>query len=69
MNTPYDEMTATDDMLDWEEETDNLLPMDAAKIAELEKQGYIVDLESGEVFADPDAPADSLATQRQIRNN
>ena len=53
----YVEMDAVEDLLSWEEESDALLPdgMTAEDIAELEQQGLIVDLETGEVFADPDA--------------
>ncbi len=55
-----------EDLLDWEEEEHQLLPMSETEIAELEKAGYIVDLESGEVFPDPDAAVGTPATIQQL---
>lgn len=48
---------AAEDLLSWEEETDQLLPngMSAEDIADLEEDGWIVDLETGQKFRDPDA--------------
>lgn len=47
----------TEDLLTWEEEEDKLLPnnLEPEDIEELERRGWIVDLETGEVFPDPDA--------------
>jgi len=52
---------ATDDLLSWEEEEDRLLPggMTPEQIADLEEDGFIVDLLTGEVSVDPDAAVQS----------
>jgi hypothetical protein len=43
-----------EDLLTWEEESDQLLPISPEYIADLEEQGFIVDLVSGVVSVDPD---------------
>jgi hypothetical protein len=47
----HEEMKRIDDLLDWEEENDKLLPpgWTAEQIAEVEAQGKIVNLETGEI--------------------
>ena len=46
-----------EDLLSWEEENDSLLPnnMTPEQIAELEEQGYIVNLETGEIIPENEA--------------
>lgn len=46
-----------EDLLTWEEENDALLPnnMTPEEIAELEEQGYIVNLETGEIIPENEA--------------
>ncbi len=46
-----------EDLLTWEEESDALLPnnMTPEEIAELEEQGYIVNLETGEIIPETEA--------------
>ena len=46
-----------EDLLTWEEENDALLPnnMTPEQIAELEEQGYIVNLETGEIIPENEA--------------
>lgn len=46
-----------EDLLTWEEENDSLLPNDMTpeEIAELEEQGYIVNLETGEIIPETEA--------------
>lgn len=46
-----------EDLLTWEEENDALLPnnMTPEEIAELEQQGYIVNLETGEIIPENEA--------------
>ncbi len=63
--TEYPEMAAIEDLLDWEEEEHDLLPMTPEQIAALEAAGYIVDLTNGEVFRDPDAPPRAPSTIRR----
>ncbi len=46
-----------EDLLTWEEESDQLLPISPEYIADLEEQGFIVDLETGENIPDPDKVA------------
>lgn len=43
---------AVEDLLDWEEENDALLPdgMTPEQIALIEAQGYVVNLETGEII-------------------
>lgn len=43
---------AVEDLLTWEEENDALLPngMSAEEIAQLEEDGYVVDLETGAII-------------------
>lgn len=45
------------DLLTWQTETGARLPVGVSAIAYLESLGWIVDLETGERFRDPDAPA------------
>lgn len=46
-----------EDLLTWEEENDALLPnnMTPEEIADLEEQGYIVNLETGEIIPENEA--------------
>lgn len=46
-----------EDLLTWEEETDALLPnnMTPEEIAELEEQGYVVNLQTGEIIPESEA--------------
>lgn len=46
-----------EDLLTWEEENDQLLPdgMTPEQIAELEEQGYVVNLETGEIIPEEEA--------------
>lgn len=46
-----------EDLLTWEEENDALLPngMSAEEIAELEADGYVVNLETGEIIPESEA--------------
>ena len=46
-----------EDLLTWEEENDALLPNDMTpeEIADLEEQGYIVNLETGEIIPENEA--------------
>jgi len=46
-----------EDLLTWEEENDALLPnnMTPEEIAKLEEQGYIVNLETGEIIPENEA--------------
>lgn len=48
---------AIEDLLTWEEENDALLPngMSAEEIAELEADGYVVNLETGEIIPESEA--------------
>ncbi len=48
---------AVEDLLTWEEEQDQLLPngMTPEQIAELEADGYIVNLETGEIIPESEA--------------
>lgn len=55
MTTPHNKNQVVDDLLTWEEENDRLLPFDPDDIAALEKQGFIVDLQTGVAFPDPEA--------------
>ena len=50
---------AVNDLLTWSAEEGQRLPMNEAVIANLEQQGLIVDLVTGEVTTDPDAPANT----------
>jgi hypothetical protein len=47
----HEEMKRIDDLLDWEEENDRLLPpgWTAEQIAEVEARGLVVNLETGEI--------------------
>ncbi|MFN8493114.1 MAG: hypothetical protein U0350_36260 [Caldilineaceae bacterium] len=53
----YVEMQAIDDLLNWEEENDCLLPgaLSAEQIAELEARGLVVDLLTGEIMTEAEA--------------
>ena len=53
------EMQVIEDLLDWEEENDCLLPdgMSAEDIAELEARGLIVDLTTGKIMTTNEAEA------------
>lgn len=55
MTTPNTQVI--EDLLTWEEENDALLPnnMTPEEIAELEDQGYIVNLETGEIIPETEA--------------
>ena len=55
--TTHNKNQVVDDLLTWEEENDRLLPFDPDDIAALEKQGFIVDLQTGVAFPDPEALA------------
>lgn len=70
MSTPQPieqrEMAIIEDLLNWEEEEHDILPMTPEQIVALEAAGYIVDLRNGEVFRDPDAPR---RAPRTIRSN
>ena len=60
------EMAIIEDLLNWEEEEHDILPMTPEQIAALEAAGYIVVLTAGEIFRDPDAPP---RAPRTIRTN
>ena len=49
-------VAACEDLLNWEEENDTLLPngMTEQEIADLEADGWIVDLRTGQIFKDSD---------------
>ena len=55
MTTPNTQVV--EDLLTWEEENDALLPnnMTPEEIAELEEQGYVVNLETGEIIPESEA--------------
>lgn len=54
---------AAAELHNWETETGRPLPRPAEQIAALEAHGYIVDLETGQVHADPDAVPPPSYTQ------
>lgn len=51
------DQNVVEDLLTWEEETDALLPnnLTAEDIAALEAQGYVVNLETGQLIREEDA--------------
>ena len=53
--TTHNKNQVVEDLLTWEEENDRLLPFAPDDIAALEKQGFIVDLQTGVAFPDPEA--------------
>lgn len=55
---------AIEDLLSWEEESDALLPlgMTPEEIAQLEAEGYVVNLETGEII--PEAEANDYGVPR-----
>lgn len=55
---------AVEDLLSWEEESDALLPngMTPEEIAQLEANGYVVNLETGEII--PEAEANDYGVPR-----
>ena len=51
---------------EWERETGRTLPRMPAEIMRLEDQGYIVDLLTGDYYADPDAPRSVRVAQATL---
>jgi len=54
------------ELYEWSEETGLPLPMEASTIIYLEAQGMIVDLETGEVFENPEDGEDFLDEELEL---
>ena len=54
------------ELYEWSEETGLPLPLAAEEIVYLEDQGHIVDLETGEVFENPEDGEDTLDEELEI---